>query len=126
MPMKDALGHGSNANGAHSVQINNLPAKMGRAHFEVIANMLKSGKPADNASTAEHTADKLATTNPGFNRQRFIEAAAGKGNNRSRQSSRDNASRQLIRVGSRGSRNVSSQMHRIAGYHNKIFDGTAR
>jgi hypothetical protein len=111
--MKDAKGHGSDTKGTHAEMINNLPGKMNRAHFEVIANMLKSEKPADDAPTAEHTAfqtklsayaDKLATTNPGFNRQRFIEAAVGKVNPRSRQSSRDNASRQIMRAGSRGSR----------------------
>ena len=40
--MKDALGHGSDGNGSHSGAINNLPAKMTKAHFEVIAAQLRA------------------------------------------------------------------------------------
>lgn len=95
--MKDALGHGSEANGAHSMQINNLPAKMTRAHFEQIAASLRAqapqGKagnfvdpndprnPQSNAAWDAHNArvsamaDHLATTNPGFRRDLFVKAS---------------------------------------------------
>lgn len=84
---KDARGHGSNA-GEHSAAIDKLP-KLGQAHFQVIAQHLFGQKPQDpndlKANTAfsdrlTAAADKLSTTNPGFNRQRFIEAAVGKKN----------------------------------------------
>lgn len=95
---KDALGHGSDGNGAHSGQINKLPSKMTKAHFEVIAQQLREAK-----ATPEQVADmasRLATTNPGFNRDRFIAAVtSGTVTMGSRQSSKDNAARQLSRGG---------------------------
>lgn len=83
--MKDRLGHGSNP-GTHSAGIVKLP-KLGRAAFQQIAQNLFGQKPQDpndlKANTAfsdrlTAAADKLAMTNPGFNRQKFIEAASGK------------------------------------------------
>lgn len=100
--MKDAKGHGSNA-GTHAGGIVNLPKKLNRAHFEQIAEQLLKTKPADESDLKANSAfsdrlsaaaDHLATTNPGFNRNRFIAAASGniKGSGlRSRASSRANA-----------------------------------
>lgn len=112
--MKDALGHGSNANGLHSATINELPAKMTKAHFQVIAQRLQSAHPGANASPealAEHSAlisqyaDRLALSNPRFDRQRFIEAVSGKGvRMSSRQSSLDNAAKKIDRAGARASK----------------------
>jgi hypothetical protein len=72
--MKDALGHGSNSTGAHAQGTQDTP-KLQRRHFEAIAADLK----AKGASEAEvhATADKLATTNPGFRRDYFVAAATG-------------------------------------------------
>lgn len=105
--MKDAKGHGSDANGLHSSLLNNLPSKMTKAHFEVIAKMLRDAAPGANATPVEHAAhaalvssaaDRLATTNPGFNRQRFTDAVTtGTVKMGSRQSSKDNAQAQLAR-----------------------------
>lgn len=105
--MKDALGHGSTA-GVHSAGINNLPAKMTKAHFQVIAQMLRDSAPGADASPADHAdhaakvaayADKLSTTNPGFNRQRFTDAVtSGKITMGSRQSSLDNAKAQIMKT----------------------------
>jgi len=87
---KDAKGHGSNP-GEHSAGITKLP-KLGKAHFQVIAQHLFGQKPQDpndakaNASFSDRisaAADKLEMTNPGFNRTRFIEAAVGKKNPKS-------------------------------------------
>lgn len=108
--MKDAKGHGSDA-GVHSAQINALPAKMTKAHFQVIAERLRSAQPGANATPEEHAAhaalvgqyaDKLATTNPGFNRQRFMEAIGGKVTKTSRASSLSNAAAKIDRMSSRG------------------------
>jgi len=110
---KDALGHGSNPQGTHSATIAKLP-KMGRAHFEQIAANLLASKPADESNRSANeafsarlsaAADKLATTNPGFNRNRFIAAASGnvKGQGRkSRASSRANAAGKANRVFAKG------------------------
>lgn len=94
---KDAKGHGSDGNGAHSGAINNLPAKMTRAHFEQIAATLRAQapqgaaksfvdpndprNPQSNAAWDAHNArvnamaDHLATTNPGFRRDLFVKAS---------------------------------------------------
>jgi hypothetical protein len=107
--MKDALGHGSEQRGGvHSTPINNLPAKMTKAHFQIIAQMLRDSAPGADASEEEKAghmatvnayAAKLATTNPGFNRQRFMDAVtSGKVKMPSRQSSFDNAKAQIMRV----------------------------
>lgn len=107
--MKDALGHGSNP-GTHAAGIANLPKKLTRAHFEQIAENLLKTKPADESDRAANAAfsarltaaaDHLSTTNPGFNRNRFIAAASGnvKGSGlRSRASSRANASKKANNV----------------------------
>lgn len=95
--MKDALGHGSNERGTHSDMIAKLPAKMGRRHFEQIAEQLRAQaphgpaknfldphdprNPQSNAAWDAHNArvsamaDHLATTNPGFRRDLFIKAS---------------------------------------------------
>jgi hypothetical protein len=122
--MKDALGHGSNANGGtasvyhrgafrsaasmsapsrklaeaaqgkaqaamakidnglHSGGINGLPPLERRHYEEIAATLATQGKTADPAAHSARVsayANHLATTNPQFNRQRFIEAASGKG-----------------------------------------------
>jgi hypothetical protein len=66
-------------NGIHSQTINDLP-QMQRRHYENIAAELKaqgaSAKSSvDHGSRVRQYADRLATTNPLFNRQRFISAA---------------------------------------------------
>jgi hypothetical protein len=99
--MKDALGHGSNP-GTHSTGIVKLPKKLNRAHFEQIAENLRSSG-ADDAKIASMAA-QLATTNPGFNRERFIAAVKGdsKGQGlKSRASSRANAAKRAHSVYSR-------------------------
>lgn len=107
--MKDAKGHGSDA-GLHAAGISGLPKKLTRAHFEQIAENLLKTKPADESDRAANeafsarlsaAADHLATTNPGFNRNRFIAAASGniKGSGlRSKASSRTNASKKANNV----------------------------
>lgn len=75
---KDALGHGSDSNGTHSMQINNLPAKMTRAHFEQIAAGLRdqaTKDPAGHDARVNTMADHLSTTNPGFRRDLFVKAS---------------------------------------------------
>ena len=96
--MKDALGHGSDA-GAHSLGITNLPKKLNRAHFELIAEHLRNTKasPEQVAAAAAH----LAMTNPGFNAARFTAAVNGdsKGQGlKSRASSRSNAAKTAANV----------------------------
>jgi hypothetical protein len=73
--MKDALGHGSNDRGGTHAQGTRATPQLQRRHFEAIAAELK----ARGASTDEvaATANKLATTNPGFRRDFFIAAATG-------------------------------------------------
>jgi hypothetical protein len=71
--------HGKIDNGIHSQTINDLP-QMQRRHYENIAAELKaqgaSAKSSvDHGSRVRQYADRLATTNPLFNRQRFISAA---------------------------------------------------
>lgn len=76
--MKDPQGHGSNATGAHSGFIENLPKKMGRRHFEQIAETLRASAlsdPAGHHARVEQMANHLATTNPGFRRDLFVKAA---------------------------------------------------
>jgi hypothetical protein len=90
--MKDALGHGSAA-GVHAAGTQATP-QLQRRHFEAIAaELLKQGPmrsklggdPEYEKAVAAHTqrvndmADKLATTNPGFKRDRFVAAATGGG-----------------------------------------------
>lgn len=94
---KDALGHGSDSNGSHSGAINNLPAKMTKAHFEVIAQQLRAAKASPEEVNA--MAARLATTNPGFNAKRFADAVnTGTVKMGSRQSAKDNASAKLTRM----------------------------
>lgn len=75
--MKDAQGHGSDA-GVHSDMINNLPAKMGRQHFEQIAEQLRAKAltdPAGHDARVNAMANHLSTTNPGFRRDVFVKAS---------------------------------------------------
>ena len=55
--------------------------KMSKAHFELIADTLKSAKDVHPdgmlTSLVYRFADALAATNPAFNRARFIAAALG-------------------------------------------------
>lgn len=96
--MKDPHGHGSNA-GTHSAGIKKQVPTMNRAHFELIAENLRSGYNGDagaHAARVAAAADDLAKTNPNFNRARFT-AAATPGSTpvkgaKSRASSRANAS----------------------------------
>jgi len=96
--MKDALGHGSDGgNGSHSGPINNLPTKMTKAHFEVIAANLRASKASPDEVNA--MAARLATTNPGFNAKRFADAVnSGTVKMGSRSSSKANAAAQLGRM----------------------------
>lgn len=69
-------------NGIHSGQINALPP-LERRHYEVMAMELarQGNNAADRDAHSKRIstyADRLASTNPQFNRQRFIEAASGK------------------------------------------------
>lgn len=76
--MKDPKGHGSNSTGAHAGFIQNLPKKMGRRHFEQIAETLRSAAtsdPAGHYGRLEAMMNHLATTNPNFNREMFAKAA---------------------------------------------------
>lgn len=111
--MKDALGHGSNPHGTHSEGIlQSLPKRLTRAHFELIAESLRAEAPKDPNDQAAHAAysarisaaaDRLAQTNPAFDRGRFISAVAGKSSGlRSRAKSRDNASKKASRAFTRG------------------------
>jgi PBP1b-binding outer membrane lipoprotein LpoB len=94
---KDAQGHGSDGKGAHSGTIDKLPSKMTKAHFEVIAQQLRDAKASPEQVTA--MAARLATTNPGFNAQRFADAVnSGTVKMGSRASSKANASTQLGRM----------------------------
>lgn len=94
---KDALGHGSDNKGAHSGQINKLPSKMTKAHFEVIAAQLRASKASPEEVNA--MAARLATTNPGFNAQRFADAVnKGTVSMGSRASSKANAAAKLGRM----------------------------
>jgi hypothetical protein len=91
MQMKDPLGHGSNA-GAHSQGIQGKVPRLTRAHFEHIAETLRSSN-ADDAKISA-VISQLKLTNPGFNADRFRAAVKGdsKGQGRkSRASSRANA-----------------------------------
>lgn len=99
--MKDALGHGSNPNGLHSAMINALPAKLGRRHFEQIAEQLRSQAlidPAGHAARVSAMADHLSTTNPQFRRDLFVKASQPDTtyrNKSTRSVTRNNAAKQL-------------------------------
>jgi hypothetical protein len=94
---KDALGHGSDGNGAHSGAINKLPAKMTKAHFEVIAQNLRESHATPDQ--INEMAGRLALTNPGFNRDRFVAAVTtGAVKMGSRASSKANAAAKLGRM----------------------------
>jgi hypothetical protein len=77
---KDAGGHGSESgggSGAHSAKIQATP-QLQRRHFEAIAADLKGASDAGSPAHAQRVsdmADKLSTTNPGFNRNFFTAAA---------------------------------------------------
>jgi hypothetical protein len=105
---KDALGHGSESGGGtHAAAIAALPAKMTKAHFEVIAQQLREAKASPEEVSA--MASRLAMTNPGFNAQRFSDAVnTGTVKMGSRASSKANASAQLGRM------NKSAKMARRA------------
>jgi hypothetical protein len=98
--MKDALGHGSDA-GAHAQAIAKLPAKMGRRHFEQLAEQLRAQgqtDPAGHDARVNAMADHLATTNPGFRRDLFVKASqpgTSYKNKSTRAITRGNAARQL-------------------------------
>lgn len=85
--MKDPKGHGSNIHGgvsmtpvhAHAAGTAGTP-KLQRRHFEAIAAELKGASDAgspEHTQRVKETADRLATTNPGFRRDFFIKAASG-------------------------------------------------
>lgn len=68
-------------NGIHSGQINSLPALQKRHYYNIATTLAEQGKTADPAEHSRRVteyANRLSTTNPQFNRQRFIEAASGK------------------------------------------------
>lgn len=100
--MKDALGHGSNPDaGAHAQAVAKLPAKMGRRHFEQLAEQLRAQgatDPAGHDARVNAMADHLATTNPGFRRELFVKASqpgTTYRNKSTRAITRGNAARQL-------------------------------
>jgi hypothetical protein len=79
--MKDALGHGSNERGiaSHSLAIDKLPAKMGRRHFEQIAETLRSQAVTDPAGHDARVNGKWLIisrrSNPGVRRDLFVKAS---------------------------------------------------
>jgi hypothetical protein len=100
--MKDSLGHGSDA-GIHAAAIQKLPAKMGRRHFEQIAEQLRSqalSDPAGHDARVAQMADHLSTTNPGFRRDLFVKASqpnTSYKNKSNRTATRATAAKQLSR-----------------------------
>lgn len=57
---------------------------MTRQHFQLIADVVRTTSlaPKDRAELARVFANKLAETNPAFNRERFFRAALTDANNR--------------------------------------------
>lgn len=98
--MKDAKGHGSDA-GVHSAMIKALPAKLGRRHFEQIAEQLRNQAASDPAGHDARVAamtSHLATTNPGFRQDLFVKASqpnTSYKNKSTREVTKNNASKQL-------------------------------
>jgi hypothetical protein len=115
--MKDALGHGSNG---HSQAMHDghpktapvaihpgaagrtdLPKKMGRRHFEQIAETLRSQAatdPAGHDARVSQMADRIASSNPGFRRDLFVKASqpgTAYKNKSTRAVTRGNAAKQL-------------------------------
>ena len=55
------------------------PVKLQHRHFVLIADIIRDfGYPAERRRIAEHFANRLARTNPNFDRSRFVSAAAEK------------------------------------------------
>lgn len=97
--MKDRLGHGSNA-GEHASGIQGKVPRLTRAHFEHIAEQLRSSNASPDKVTS--VISQLKLTNPGFNADRFRAAVMGdsKGQGlKSRASSKANAATRATNFG---------------------------
>lgn len=118
--MKDAKGHGSDA-GIHSAMIQALPAKLGRRHFEQIAEQLRAqaaSDPKGHDARVAAMADHLSTTNPGFRRDLFVKASQPDTtyrNKSTRSVTRDNAGKQLRKFSKAASTSYSPDS---SGAHN--------
>lgn len=77
--MKDAKGHGSNAQGggvpAHQTGVQQATTGMQRRQYEAIAGAINSYPGGDKSALADHFASGLAGSNPKFDAGKFKTAA---------------------------------------------------